>query len=673
MAKQLFANNRFTQLNQFVDATDLSFRVADGSSFPTPGPDEYFLITVIANGGNISSSTMEIMKVTSNVNNVFTVERAQEGTAQVAFLFGSQVEMHITAGTMNNFLQASDPNNTANLQFTQSGTGAVMRSMLSKMRDIVNVKDFGAGAGGDDTVKMQNAINALNINSGTLYIPNGTYTISTKLTVTQNNIRIIAEPGAVINYNTPDFIALQVSGTNFRMEGGQWVGPAVWDGTNVTPTYAVMMMQAAGARIHDVTLINIRKVGVWFKDTAECAATSCTLLGNYPSALWTGVETVHFGFLLDPDTGTSGGNFRITDCTIKQCVQGVFVGNYGPGQIVRGSLVANNTFESCWNHGIYSNYTYGLVVDGNNFNRCQLPVVVSGQYNVVSDNSMFTVSATVGDERDIVGISARDASFTVITGNTIRGVVVPAASVVISVQYFGTIAGPMTGNVISNNSIDILDGFATPIRIFAGTGSMVTQNIVSNNTIRAKISLEGAISLSAPAAGISSGNKVHDNTITFLGLQATGGAYGVFFNNILFSTSVNNSISYDFDAASATVGAATLFTGQTIQCCAEHNSVIVNFNWGANLNLYGTYELGASVALNSSRYNNNCLNTSKTATYFPVVAVDGSNLLVQEMGEGAPAFPARIGSIWQRYPFGGPAATLYVKETGTSGAGWAAK
>jgi len=67
--------------------------------------------------------------------------------------------------------------------FLQAGSGAVVRTAQSKMRDVVSVKDFGAVGDGvvDDTVAIQNALNAANY----VFLPPGTYLFST-LTVRQN-------------------------------------------------------------------------------------------------------------------------------------------------------------------------------------------------------------------------------------------------------------------------------------------------------------------------------------------------------------------------------------------------------------------------------------------------------------------------------------------------------
>ena len=80
------------------------------------------------------------------------------------------------------------------LSFTQAGTGAVARTIDSKLKDVVSVKDFGAvadgdfatGAGTDNTAAFQAAINSLTSpgNGGrALYVPAGVYKLVSQITV----------------------------------------------------------------------------------------------------------------------------------------------------------------------------------------------------------------------------------------------------------------------------------------------------------------------------------------------------------------------------------------------------------------------------------------------------------------------------------------------------------
>lgn len=83
--------------------------------------------------------------------------------------------------------------------FLQLGTGAVARTVLSKLRDIVNPKDYGATNDGiaDDGVKLQAAINYCQDNNIALELT-GTYLTSIDLVVTKPFL-IIAKNAKIIS------------------------------------------------------------------------------------------------------------------------------------------------------------------------------------------------------------------------------------------------------------------------------------------------------------------------------------------------------------------------------------------------------------------------------------------------------------------------------------------
>jgi hypothetical protein len=72
------------------------------------------------------------------------------------------------------------------VKFTQAGSGAVQRTVDSKLKDVVSVKDFGAVGDGvaDDTVAIQTAIDTVGANGGgTVALPAGVYLLSADVSI----------------------------------------------------------------------------------------------------------------------------------------------------------------------------------------------------------------------------------------------------------------------------------------------------------------------------------------------------------------------------------------------------------------------------------------------------------------------------------------------------------
>jgi len=68
---------------------------------------------------------------------------------------------------------------------TNGGTGAVTRTVASKLNDTVSVKDFGAVGDGvtDDTAAIQKALNYASLIFAIVFLPAGSYRVSTGITV----------------------------------------------------------------------------------------------------------------------------------------------------------------------------------------------------------------------------------------------------------------------------------------------------------------------------------------------------------------------------------------------------------------------------------------------------------------------------------------------------------
>lgn len=144
--------------------------------------------------------------------------------------------------------------------YTQGGSGAVATTVQAKLRQTVSVKDFGAVGDGttNDTTAMQNALNS---GASVVYIPAGTYLISTKLTFSCN---IEGEGFTSIIKTVGDIIGLE-STTSYGFIKSIRVTS---NGGGSTNNHGLMLKGCARTLVDGVYISGMGGHGVWIDSTS---------------------------------------------------------------------------------------------------------------------------------------------------------------------------------------------------------------------------------------------------------------------------------------------------------------------------------------------------------------------------------------------------------------------
>jgi hypothetical protein len=142
-----------------------------------------------------------------------------------------------------------------------------------------DIRDFG--------LSVQAAIDALPADGGTVFVPTGTWTLTSGVTVAKPNVTIMGEQlGSTLRPSTPNsFDLITVNQTNFQMRD------IILDGGTLGP-YAngksCLVVRGAGVSQHDVRGVALWKVrlnnapryGLWLRDVEDFYARSCFMTGN---------------------------------------------------------------------------------------------------------------------------------------------------------------------------------------------------------------------------------------------------------------------------------------------------------------------------------------------------------------------------------------------------------
>lgn len=329
--------------------------------------------------------------------------------------------------------------------FVQSGSGAVSLSAQNKMRQILNVKDFGAVGDGvaDDTAEIQLAI-AQAVSSGqTLHFDVGVYLVKD---ITTTSFNMTADQGAVLKLASGGTFLLDITGGDaFKWEN------ITFDGSNIAASIAYTI-----DNVDDVVMSNVSVTN--FADRCCVFEQSTT------------------------NVQIAGGTYF--DCTGSDVL--VFKSNYNsvmgchfrdiPQHAVRFGRFSSDAAVDSGCYSTVSGCTFDNVT--NDPILCEL----SSKFITIENNQFF-------ESRNICKISAStdDCHSISVVGNTMR-----KPKGVVSGFTRGVSATDSDKVVISGNVIDLtgseVGGVATDanVGIIVGTNSTVSNNIIlgaSNDAI----------------------------------------------------------------------------------------------------------------------------------------------------------------------------------------------
>ena len=261
--------------------------------------------------------------------------------------------------------------------FIQAGTGAVARTAQAKMRDVINVRDFGAlGDGSDQTTAFQNAFNAAGVN-GKVVIPSGSYKMSAQINCPSNIVIEGAGPNQTLIYRDTDYGntfyfsnagAAQIRGIWFwhglpynSYETSQYVantgatsgypgdGKIIWDNAAQTTSANVLIAEKTNGGVNNQYLA-LLYVGQEFliKDAANENNYQKWTVSGAPTNVNPGSATSYWNVpvTIAYDAGTGTTNFA--NGLLMDLQTGALPNRVTTGSHLYFGNLQNTTVEDCW-------------------------------------------------------------------------------------------------------------------------------------------------------------------------------------------------------------------------------------------------------------------------------------------------------------------------------------
>lgn len=403
--------------------------------------------------------------------------------------------------------------------FLQSGTGAASRSVESKLREFVSVKDFGAVGDGvtNDTTAIANAI----ATGKSVFFPKGTYLTGLQTISTVGQMIFGEGQGSVILASTATTNLFNVTASYVTFQDLRMNGAAT---SAANTTFAIFTSTSTPAGFLTVrrVLFSGNSSGTGFNNAIKFD-NNCndgTVIDCTFERLWGSASGYGYGVLCAGNKTTIAFNWF--EATTNRGRHAIYVTAGGSDCVVTGNFVTGFRYEGitqfatatpCYRN-IYSNNIVTASAGIGSF-----PVGAMGIYgksgNAIIANNIIAGSSSCGIVLDGTG-SGGDLQNTIISGNHI------SASGLIGLEVMGATGGEIIGNKIYESSTASAGTYSN-IRLVSDGTTGTSGFLVSGNHSAGPTYSRSAFQLNSTAPTPSNltitGNKFEQCNLTTIELS----------------------------------------------------------------------------------------------------------------------------------------------------------
>jgi hypothetical protein len=353
--------------------------------------------------------------------------------------------------------------------FLQAGTSATLRTVQSKLRDFVSVKDFGAVGdnSADDTTKIQAALTYALSSGKSLYIPSGTYIVSSlsgagALNITAG-IQIFGDGNSSVLKLKAGSTGVVVYAYNASAYSGLHLRDFVVDGNSVTTAQLdaglIQILNASDFVVDNVTVKNGTRAsgsaginGIAVADTASNATNGIIqncLVENCSKALINWTTNARNGLIQNCVLRSASGNGLAPGLQINGGQNVKVIANHIYGNQGSGVLIATDGAGVAPQFPIIiGNHIYGNGIGTSEGAGIKLARAFGSAFGrvIIANNHIYENGVNVNDS----GIVLVDDANVIIQGNYVYKNKLAAIAIGGTTSSFRDVF--ISGNVFEDNN-----------------------------------------------------------------------------------------------------------------------------------------------------------------------------------------------------------------------------